>query len=252
LQELLLDVIIVGILPTEDSEPAVVANVELPGGAKKKLDALRSTVVPTLSNHHRLKIIDSEILDWAEAELRRRPEDRRALEDMVFSKAILAPLVEGGRVKLEHIRPSGRPMRPRFGTLESVSGKRAVFRREFRSGRYDGLDVAISEGDYCLTEIGEGQWCVKHSYFSKQHRPIGAYFNINTPTELYPYGARYVDLEIDVVQRAAEKAFAIDREKFALLVGKGCIGTELEDKVLVISEQLLRRLNRAKSGAGEK
>ncbi|MGC9196669.1 MAG: DUF402 domain-containing protein [Syntrophobacteraceae bacterium] len=192
------------------------------------------------------------MLDGAEAEFCRHPEDRQALEDMLFSKAILTPLVEGGRVKLEHIRASGKPMRPRFGTLESVSAKRAVFRREFHAGRYDGLDVAISEGDYCLTEIGEGHWCVKHSYFSKQHRPIGDYININTPTELYPYGARYVDLEVDVVQRAAEKAFAIDREKFALLVRKGCIGKELEDKVLVISEQLLRSLNRAKPGVGGK
>lgn len=228
------------------------ANLELPGGAKEKLDRIRSTVVPTLRNHHRLKIIDPDLLESAEAEVSRRPEDRPALEDMLVKKAILGPLIEGGRVRLEHIRPLGRPMTPRTGVLKSVGPKRVVFRREFSKGRYDGLDLPIREGDYCLTEIREGEWCVKHSYFSKQHLGIGDYYNINTPTELYPYGARYVDLEVDVIQRAAESAFAIDREKFEVLVRKGCIGKDLENRVLVFSEQLLRRLNsrKAKESAG--
>ena len=252
LQELLLDAIIVSILPTDDSEPVVVANMELPGGAKEKLDAIRSTVVPTLRNHHRLKIIDTDLLDSAEAEFSRRPEDRSALEDMLFRKAILGPLIEGGLVRLEHIRPSGRPMRPRLGVLQSAGPKRVVFRREFSKGRYDGLDLPIRKGDYCLTEIRDGEWYVKHSYFSKQHLGIGDYYNINTPTELYPYGARYVDLEVDVIQRAAENAFEIDREKFEVLVRKGCIGKDLENKVFEISQQLLDRLNhgKAKDSAG--
>jgi predicted RNA-binding protein associated with RNAse of E/G family len=122
-----------------------------------------------------------------------------------------------------------------------------VFRREFLEGRYDGLDVPIRKGDYCLTEIREGEWYVKHSYYSKQHLGIGNYYNINTPTELYPYGARYVDLEVDVIQRANENAFLIDREKFEVLVGKGCVGRDLENKVLVLSEQMLRRLNHGKA-----
>ncbi|MDR3553188.1 MAG: DUF402 domain-containing protein [Syntrophobacteraceae bacterium] len=247
LQELLLDAVIVSILPSDDSEPLVVANLELPGGAKEKLDAFRSAVVPTLRNHHRLKIIAPEQLEAAEAEFYRRPDDRCALENMLFRKAILGPLVEGGQVRLEHIRPSGRPMRPRLGVLQSATPKRVVFRREFSTGRYDGLDLPIQQGDYCLTEIREGDWCVKHSYYSKQNLGIGDYYNINTPTELYPYGARYVDLELDVIQRAAESAFAIDREKFEMLVRKGCIGKDLENKVLVTSEQLLRRLNRGKA-----
>ncbi|MDR3566624.1 MAG: DUF402 domain-containing protein [Syntrophobacteraceae bacterium] len=246
LQELLLDAIIVSILPTEESEPVVAAELEFPGGAKEKLDSIRATVVPTLRNHHRLKMIDSELLDSAEAEFTRYPEKRAVLENMLFRKAILDPLIEGGRVRLEHVRPSGRPMRPRLGVLHSVGPKRVIFRREFSQGRYDGLDLPITEGDYCLTEIREGAWYVRHSYFSKQDLGIGDYYNINTPTELYPYGARYVDLEVDVIQRANENAFAIDREKFEVLVCKGCVGKELENKVLVISEQLLRRLNHGK------
>ncbi len=246
LQELLLDAIIVSILPGEDGD-MVVANMELPGGAKARLDALRSKVVPTLKNHHRLKIIDPETLDSVEAELAGRPEDRSALEKKIFRQAILKPLVEEGRVRLEHVRASGRPMRPRFGVLVSASSRKVVFRRKFSGGRYDGLDLPIGEGDYCLTEIWDGKWCVKHSYFSKRDVLVGEYHNINTPTELYPYGARYVDLEVDVIRRAGEGAFLIDREKFDMLVRKGCAGMDLENKVLLTAEKLLRRLNRADS-----
>ncbi|MGC8495210.1 MAG: DUF402 domain-containing protein [Syntrophobacteraceae bacterium] len=251
LRELLFDAIIVGILPTDDSEPVVIANLELPGSAKEKLDRIRAGVVPTLRNHHRLKIIDADLLDSAEDEVSRRPEERETLEEMLLKRAILDPLRESGQVRLEHIRPSGRHVSPRMGVLQSVGHKRVVFRREFSEGRYDGLDLPIQKGDYCLTEIRDGEWYVKHSYFSKQHLGIGDYYNINTPTELYPYGARYVDLEVDVIQRAAENAFAVDREKFEVLVRKGCIGKDLENKVLVLSEQLLRRLNRKTRAVGE-
>ena len=75
MQESLLDAIIVSLLPTDDSEPLVVANLELPGGAKEKLDRVRSSVVPTLKNHHRLKIINPDLLESAEIEFSRHPED---------------------------------------------------------------------------------------------------------------------------------------------------------------------------------
>ncbi|HYA43687.1 MAG TPA: DUF402 domain-containing protein [Syntrophobacteraceae bacterium] len=243
----LLDAIIVGFAPTDDSEPLVVANLELPGGAKEKLDRIRSSIVPTLRNHHRLKIINSDLLESAEMEFSRRPENRMDLEKRLFREVVLDPLIKSGRVRLEHIRPSGKPMRPRVGVLQSVRNGRVVFKREFSKGRYDGLDLPIGKGDCSLTEIREGEWFTKHSYFSKERVLIGEYFNINTPTELYPYGARYVDLEVDVIQRAGENAFAIDQEKLEVLARKGCVAEDLHNKVLLVSEQLRRRLNRARA-----
>lgn len=247
LQESLLDAIIVSLLPTDDREPVVIANVELPGGAKEELDRIRSSVVPTLKNHHRLKIIDPNLLESAEMEFSRHPEEKKGLEKKLLREAILDPLIKGGQIRLEHIRPSGKPMRPRLGILQSVRENRVVFKREFSKGRYDGLDLPIRKGDFCLTEIREGEWYIRHSYFSKEQSRIGEYFNINTPTELYPYGARYVDLEVDVIRRAGENAFAIDQEKFEVLARKGCIGKDLQNKVLLVSEQLLRGLNRGKT-----
>jgi hypothetical protein len=242
-QGALLDAVIVNFAPTDDSEPSVVANLELPGGAKERLDRIRSSVVPTLNNHHRLKIINPAMLESAEIEFSRHPEDKVNLQKRLFREAILDPLIKGGEVRLEHIRSSGKPMRPRLGVLQSVSENRVLFKREFSNGRYDGLDLPIHKGDFCLTEMREGQWFTRHRYFSKQRLLIGEYFNINTPTELYPYGARYVDLEVDVIQRAGENAFAIDLEKFEVLARKGCIGEDLNNKVLLVSEQLLRGLN---------
>src|SRR5208337_5478946 len=166
------------------------------------------------------------------------------LEKRLLREAILDPLIKGSMVRLEHIRPSGKPMRPRLGILQSVSENRVVFKREFSKGRHDGLDLPIRKGDYCLTEVREGKWYIRHSYFSREHLPIGEYFNINTPTELYPYGARYVDLEVDVIQRAGESAFAIDQDKFEVLIQKGCVGRDLHNKALLVYKQLLRGLNR--------
>jgi len=73
------------------------------------------------------------------------------------------------------------------------------------------------------------------------------YFNINTPTELYPFGARYVDLEVDVIRRAGEKAFEIDREKLLMLARKGCIGQGLQERAVQVAEDILRSLNREKA-----
>jgi hypothetical protein len=247
LQGALLDAVIVSFSPSDDSEPLVVANVEFPGWAKEKLDRIRSRIAPTLKNHHRFKIIDSELLESAEIELSQHPEERVELEKRLFKESILEPLIGGRRVKLEHIKPSGKPMRPRLGELYSVRGNRVVFKREFSGGQYDGLNLPINPGDYGLTEVREGKWFTKHSYFSKEHLLIGEYFNINTPTELYPYGARYVDLEVDVIQRAGENAFAIDREKLEVLARKGCVSEDLHTKVLLVSERLLRGLNRSKA-----
>jgi hypothetical protein len=247
MQESLLDAIIVGFLPTDDSEPLVVANLELPGGAKEKLDRVRSGVVPTLRNHHRLKIINPDLLESAEMEFSRHPEDGMRLEKRLLREAILDPLIKGSMVRLEHIRPSGKPMRPRLGILQSVSENRVVFKREFSKGRYDGLDLPIRKGDYCLTEVREGKWYIRHSYFSREHLRIGEYFNINTPTELYPYRARYVDLEVDVIQREGERAFPMDQEKLDVLARKGCIGKDLQNKVVMVSRQLMRSLNGGKA-----
>lgn len=240
LQERLLDAALLALVPEEEETGSVKASLEFPGLSQQLLDEIRLTVVPTIRRHHRLRIISGKVLDQVEQALLKDPERRETLEDGIFRDEILLPLEKKGTVRLEHIRPSGKAMRPREGVLVSSDGDGFVFRRSFSKGRYDGLDLPIQEGDYGLTEVREGAWWVKHSYFTKVHQLIGHYYNVNTPVELYPYGARYLDLEVDVVHRAGEEPLIIDQEKLALVCRSGCISEELGRKALAVAEDLAR------------
>jgi hypothetical protein len=248
LQEQLLDATLLEFDAVDEEDALVRATVEFPGSSKNTLDNIRRTVIPTLVGHHRLRIIASKSLEQAEQTLQRHPEKKHALEDRLFREEIVLPLETLGLVRLEHMRPSGKPMRPREGVLTSVGARGIVFKRSFSKGRYDGLDVPIQEGDYGVTEIQDGAWYVKHSYFNKDGSLIGKYFNVNTPVELYPFGARYLDLEVDVVHRANQKPFLIDREKLSLLCRKGCISCDLEKKALAVAEDLLQTLESTAPG----
>jgi len=243
LQERLVDATLLEFGPSRDDDTEVRARLEFPGATKEFLDEVRGTVVPTVKRHHRLRIAEAKGLDAAEGTLPGHPEKRDRLERELFREMVLLPLEKAGRVRLEHIRPSGRPIRPREGKVLSVDGDRILFQRRFSKGRYDGLNLPIQPGDYGLTEVQEGAWYVKHSYHRKDGAPIGEYYNINTPVELYPYGARYVDLEVDVIRRAGEEAFLIDQEKLSLLVKDGCIGDRLAIKAMEVAESLLGSLS---------
>jgi len=242
LQERLPDVILVQFDPLDEKEGPAKATTEFPGATKEILDNLRLFITPTVPRHHRLRIIDARILEQAETGLHNHPEKKESLANKLFMEAILLPLEKAGIVKLEHIRPYGKPLRPREGVLIEANDHRIIFKRSFSSGRYDGLDIPIQPGDYGLTEIVEGSWYVKHSYFTKDGMLVGEYYNINTPVELYPYGARYVDLEVDVIRRAGEAPFIIDREKLALLCKQGCIAGTLEARAMDIAGQLMRAM----------
>ncbi len=242
LQEHLLDATLLEFISLEEEDNLVRATVEFPGSSKQILDRVRLTIVPTLNKHHRFRIIAGKALDEAEQALTKHPEKQQSIEDQLFRKEVLLPIENVGHVRLEHMRPSGRAMRPRQGVLTNINSQGIVFKRSFSKGRYDGLDLPIQEGDYGLTEVLDGAWFVKHSYFTRDGSLIGEYFNINTPVELYPYGARYLDLEVDLVHRRGEKPFLIDREKLALLSRNGSISTDLERKAMAVAEGLMQTL----------
>lgn len=256
LQETLFDSVLVDFsaqaeTPAETEEDAEARDIararfEFPGFSKAYLDAIRSTVVPSLKHHHRFKIINEKKLARFEAELLRDPGKQERLENDLFAECILAPLRKAETVRLEQIKASGKSMRPREGLLLERGADRLVFKRSFSGGRYDGLNLPIEEGDYALTEVREGNGFVKHAYFSQKGSLKGEYFNINTPVEFYPFGARFVDLEIDVVRRAGEKPAISDREELAVLVKKGVVGAALQKKALETAEELAGESSREK------
>jgi hypothetical protein len=254
LQERLLDAILLefgkgpaigeGQGDSSEEEPKDIdrARFEFPGAAKAQLDAIRSTVTPTLANHHRLRTFQPKRVERAENECLQAPErkDQRAKD--LFAEMILTPLKKAGVVRLEHVKGSGRFIRPREGILIECRGEKLIIKRSFSQGRYDGLNLPIVEGDYVLTELQEGAWWIKHAYYSKNGELKGEFFNINTPVELYPYGARYVDLEIDVVRRPGEKPIISDREELGVLVKNGIITGLLEKKAVETAEALLKQI----------
>jgi len=225
-----------------ESKDLARARLEFAGASKETLDDIRSSVIPTLTRHHRLRIIHPKKLERAEKELWRSPDRKGELEKEIFLGAILIPMRKSGRVRLEHIKPLGKPIRPREGVLLEADERKILIKRFFSQGRYDGLGLPIEEGDYSLTEVQEGAWYVKHAYYSAAGKPKGEYYNINTPVELYPHGARYVDLEVDVIRRGEEEPFIVDRDALAILAKAGRITVGLEKMAGDVAEKLIEGL----------
>ena len=255
LQGKLLDAVLLSFEPLGEGEKELLddlkgsqevcrARLELGGASKEALDRIRATVLPTLAFHHRLRIVHPLALEKAEEELLDHPRARRRLSESLFQETVLGPLAKAGTARLEHVKARGKPVRPREGILLEAGAGRILLKRSFTQGRYDGLDLPIEPGDYGLTEACEGAWQVKNAYFSKDGKLKGEYYNVNTPVELYPYGARYIDLEIDVVRKAGGKAFLLDREKLDLLAQEGKISRPLEKKAREAADRLMEELGR--------
>jgi hypothetical protein len=242
MQDHLLDMALLGFEGLEESEDVTRARIEFPGTSKEALDAIRLSVVPTVARHHRLCIVHPRGLEEAEKGLLGNPERKESLEKEVFEEGVLTPLKKARSVRIEHVRALGKPVRPREGVLLEADCLKLTIRRSFSKGRYDSLNMPIEEGDYGLTEVFEGAWYVKHVYYSRTGQLKGEYYNVNTPVELYPYGARYLDLEVDVVRRAGGDPVLVDRGKLAVLVEEGIIGKSLERKALEVAQSLLKDL----------
>ncbi len=225
-----------------ESKELDVASVEFGGTAKENLDRIRCRMTPTLMGHHRLRPLHPKSLEAEEKKLSRHPEQKETLEKKIFKEQILMPLRKGPPLKIDHVKIAGKPIRPREGVLVEAKGRKIIMKRLFSQGRYDGLDLPIEKGDSGLTEIEEGRWYVKHSYYAGSGKLKGEYFNINTPAELYPYGARYLDLEVDVVCPIDRKPFLVDQEDLSLLVQNGRIGPDLMKKALETAKGLLAQM----------
>jgi predicted RNA-binding protein associated with RNAse of E/G family len=76
--------------------------------------------------------------------------------------------------------------------------------------------------------------------FQTDGRLIGEYFNVNTPVEVYPYGARYLDLEVDVVRRTGEEPRVLDEEKLAYQTKQGSVSPSLARKAMQVVDEIMR------------
>ncbi|HAV43380.1 TPA: hypothetical protein DCX15_05125 [bacterium] len=207
--------------------------VEFPYLSKLKLDSIRSKVLPTIGNHHRLRIIAGSEVDWVEE----GPMKGSELEDLIYSD--YQPGVELG---IEHIKIGGQRLflgRGRIIEFNPSDKTLKLLRRFKGGGTYDGLDLPIDEDDFCITLTKEAFFGLIHTYYSKKKELKGRLYNFNTPVEFYPSSIRYVDLELDIVETKDGSKRLIDEEIFEELVNKGHIGSALSDKIRELSFRVM-------------
>ena len=221
--------------------------IEFPYHSKSILDELRNKVTPTVPSHHRLRIIASEYVDLMEkVELSGHPEKREMVGKKLEEKLIWSRFEKGKELKIEHVKLDGKIILLSEGeVVESrLNEKRLILRRWKFKGRksYDGLDIPKEAGDYAITEVKEGEWFYKHTYYRQDGTIIGEYFNMNTPIEFYPDRIRYVDLEVDVIRWPDGRLEILEEDLLDNRVKKGIITNELARKVKDLSFSLKNRL----------
>ena len=221
--------------------------VEFPSLSKSTLDRFRDEVVPTARDHHKLKILAPNYVDLMERQLSSFPERRHRIEDMLRRSLVFNYFHKGREVRIEHIRLEGDVISLTRGQVMDFDPENALIKlrrqsKVFRGGLYDSLGIAKEEGDYAITEGREHDWVTKHTYYSRDDRLKGEFFNINTPIELYPGTIRYIDLHVDVVRWPDGRSKIVDKEKLQASLRGGYLSKRLADKAMSIAEELMAKL----------
>lgn len=205
--------------------------------SKKELDKIRKNVLNTIIGHHFLKSGGQSILvDFAEL--------LENIDDNIISEKINKVLEKNGPkkgmfYKIKHKKINGREIHFK-GIIDNVDGEKITLKRGLKpGGRFDGIGGKIEKGDYAKTIFEPNSWVLKHVYFDKNNYQKGVYYNINTPIEVFPEFSRYIDLEIDVVEKEGNKKI-VDEKKLNLVKEKGFIKEELAKKAEEIANNILK------------
>lgn len=218
--------------------------MEFPLDARLSLDRWRARVVPTLPFHHHLKIIDAARVDAAESELVAHPERAAFLAEGLKEELIYRHYAGGNTLSVYHIKPEGRVYTFRGSVAEFRRGRLRLVRHFRGGGRYDSLEVPKEEGDYGYFEVVEQGWVARRSYFGRDGAPKGVIYNINTPAEFYPDAVRYIDLEIDVVQRPDGSLSVVDTSELEVKVKQGLLAPALAERAREVVRKLTAALAR--------
>jgi hypothetical protein len=208
---------------------------------KKKLDFIRNNLIPTSTNHHKLKSGGKDIALALAVyeEILRKHHIVDDFEGMI--RGLLGPK-ERNLIRIEHVKLDGRVVNLGEARIAYFSHPDMTLERKvYGNGVYDGLDVQKDNGDKIVTEVQEKSWYIIHKYYSPQGRYKGSYYNICTPIEFYPTKIRYIDLEIDVVK--TDRVKIIDREVLEQRVVDKLISERLAEKAIAKAEELAEELS---------
>lgn len=218
-------------------------SVEFPYMSKRKLDALRALVAPTLEGHHFYKSCGGRVsaaLEMAE-KLLEKGQSPEVVKRLLEEQTAADFPVEGVIVEVEHIKLSGTVFRLGQAVLETLNGGEIRYRRTIKAnGYYDGLGTVKEAGDVAVSQTKLGEWHITTNYYSKDGAWKGAYVNINTPVEVYPKALRYVDLEVDVCVCPDGEARVLDAEKLEKALEKGLISQSLYERIKAEVEKVVR------------
>lgn len=207
------------------------------GEAKRRLDFIRNNILPTAQNHHKLKSSGKEyslVVDVFEQLLPQYPIEEK-LDQILW---YLNPWRVGDSVLLEHVKPTGEKLHLGRAVVQEFNYPYVAMERRMHTyGVYDALGVRKEKGDRVITEMKEGEWIFVHTYYSPDGIPKGRHYTIATPVEFYPYKARYMDLEVAVVE--VEERRIVDTDKLDQRVEEGYISKRLREKALEIAQKVL-------------
>ena len=223
-------------------------DVEFPFESKKKLDEIRSMVVPTLKCHHYYKACGGKIASMVEMAEKLLQNGCPLNEvERLFKETIAREYPhEGSRINIEHVKINGKKFHlgeARVIMFDEREQQIRLLRVFSTPGMYDGLKVRKEPGDYAITNMKIGEWGFKTSYFSRDGVYKGTYININTPVELYPTKVRYVDLEVDICMWPDGRIRQIDVEKLDEKVQWGYISEKLKKAVSEKIESILNSIS---------
>jgi len=213
-----------------------VLKIDFGWDSKKKLDSLRSEILPTMKNHHLYK---NSMKLSAAINLGEKVIDE-GIDKNLVEKNFLDVFQSCMReyIEIEHIK--AYPIILGEAEVLEFEYPKLVLRRNFLGrGYYDGLNIKKEFRDYAITEIEEEKWYFTHKYYSKDDELKGIYYNICTPVEIYPDKIRYFDLEIDVVEDTEGNRRIIDKDRLEKAIEIGRINEKLGKKAIEVAESLV-------------
>ncbi|MFB6135745.1 MAG: DUF402 domain-containing protein [Halobacteriaceae archaeon] len=224
--------------PRRVAAPAETAWAWLGRECRFALDDVRDGVVTTLPGHHRIKAGDeaaSVAVDFAEGLGASASSFPAATVLEQFGPRV------GDEFGVEHGKPSGDRYTLGYGEVTDVdpaAGQVTLRRQMTGGGTYDALGVAREAGDTATTKFTEGRWWYPTTYRDEEGAVKGTYVNVSTPVELFPTGARYVDLHVDVIKRADGDVEVVDREELREAEAAGHVSEALADRAVDVAERI--------------